>query len=274
MKLTSLVAGFYVSGALAINCKNHNVLSNYRIAESVLLVEDELDTSPSKTHDSWFINPCEQNGEKERPSECQKQALVCGLERVNLDKKDFLTQSIAITQGAKYEIEELGDTVGVLFKFKEVKWGNNVLDAIFEFQCDSNLKKDELVYSTWRTDGVDVVVKGPSGCKRDGKDNDNGGNNDSDNGDEDKKKKPQKSSSWSMSIFGSLFIWALLFTGIYLLVISYLNTRGGSFNDFRDEFNTRSAEFITSLPKFIKEVVNKVLGNRQTTADHGGYSAV
>lgn len=267
MKLTTL---FYITGVLAINCKNHNVLSNYRIAETELLIESDLDTPPSKTHSVWYINPCEEPSKKDRPSECASDDLVCGLTRVKLDNKDLLTQIIDIHKSSKYEIEENTESEGVNFIFSGVKWGSNTLDAYVDFTCDKNLKTDELVDSIWSPDRVDLSLTGPSGCKRDGN-NDN--NNNNDNGDKDKDRKPTPSSG-KTSWFTWLFIWALLFTLIYLLVISYLNTRGGSFQDFRNEFVERGSEFVTSLPTFIKEVANKVIGTRESSGARGGYSAV
>ncbi|KTB23805.1 Autophagy-related protein 27 [Nakaseomyces glabratus] len=275
--LGQVVALAMASSAVALNCKNHNVLSNYNVANKDILLKNELDTPPSKTSEMWYLAPCEDGSRRQRPSECSSDDLMCAIRHVKVDGSDHLTQKLDVHKSAKYEVEEV-ESGGFDIRFLGVKWGSNTIDATLSYSCDTNLKTDELVTTIWNSEYVLIEMSGPSGCKRDGNSdsgdngngNGNGNGNDPDNNNNTGKDKKSKKTSW----FTWLFVYAILFTVIYLMVVSYLNTKGGSFQDFRNEFVERGTEFITSLPTFVKEVVTKTLGTRDSSASRGGYSAV
>ncbi|CCD23067.1 Atg27p NDAI_0B00330 [Naumovozyma dairenensis CBS 421] len=266
----------------SIQCSKDAVLKRYQINEFASLGEIESDTPPSKTTEKWWINPCEENNEANVniPSDCYHDDVSCGLVEVLLPGKEALTtQVINFSKNLKYVAEEFDDKL--LITLKGTKWGSNTFDAEFEFSCDPKLKSDTLVETSWQRGLIKLYVNGPSGCLRDKRDNDNDDNNnnkdkDDDNNRKDSDKKNGNSEknkrNGGISWFSWLLIYSLMFTLIYLMVVSYMNTRGGSFDDFRTEFVTRSTQLLTSLPEFTKEVINKVLGRNDS--QRGGYSAV
>ncbi|CCC71963.1 hypothetical protein NCAS_0I02950 [Naumovozyma castellii] len=263
----------------ALQCSKHDILKKYKIDKYASLGQIERDTPPSKTTEKWWVNPCEESkADINIPSLCYQDDVICGLTEVLLPGKDpLVTQVINFSKKLAYSVEEVDDTL--VLSLKSTKWGSNTLDARLEFSCDDKLETDELSKTTWQNNQILLSIKGPSGCLKNGKDKDSdgnkGGNNNDDHndkGDNRKEGKPREGQSSGTSWFLWLVLYALLFTVICLVVVSYMNTRGGSFDDFRTEFIERATELITSLPQFTKEIVNKVLG--RDSARRTGYSAV
>ncbi|CAI4034256.1 hypothetical protein SMKI_10G0410 [Saccharomyces mikatae IFO 1815] len=253
----------------ALSCEKHDVLKKYQVAQYSLLGTTERDTPPSKTNEKWWVNVCEEHS-AEPPEGCKKDDMLCGLTDVSLPGKDTVTtQIIDFDKNIGFNVEDTENAL--ILTLVGANWGSNSIDAKLKFQCDDNMKKDELTGHTWTDKTIQLTIKGPSGCLK-SKDNDKK-KGDSDNGNNggNEGKKPAKKSSGT-SWFTWLFLYALLFTLIYLMVVSFLNTRGGSFQDFRAEFIQRSTQFFTSLPEFCREVVSKILG--RNTTQRGGYSAV
>ncbi|CAI4043487.1 hypothetical protein SKDZ_10G0400 [Saccharomyces kudriavzevii ZP591] len=255
----------------ALSCEKHDVLKKYQVGQFSSLTSTERDTPPSRTIEKWWVNICEERT-IEPPQGCKKDDMLCGLTDVimNDSKNPITTQIIDFNKNIAYSIEETESAL--ILTLKGATWGSNVMDAKLEFQCNDNMKEDELVGHTWADKTIQLSLKGPSGCLKSKDDDKKKGDGDNGkDGDNDENKKPAKKSSGA-SWFTWLFLYALLFTLIYLMVVSFLNTRGGSFQDFRAEFIQRSTQFFTSLPEFCREVVSKILG--RNTTQRGGYSAV
>ncbi|CCF58767.1 hypothetical protein KAFR_0F01700 [Kazachstania africana CBS 2517] len=251
----------------SLECSKHETIKKYQMDRFSVLGETEKDTPPSKTKEVWYANLCDENrDDNERPSDCDKNDVLCGLTEVSVPGKDTLTtQIISFSKSLAFTIEEGEDNL--VFLLKGTKWGPNTIDAKLSFACNTNMKKDEIVSSTWHDQEIQIESKGPSGCL---KDTDSGKHKD----DGDKNNGEEQSNGGHFSWFTWLFVYALLFTLIYLIVVSYLQTRGGSFDDFRTEFTDRSIKFATSLPEFVKEVASKIFGLNRSSAARGGYSAV
>lgn len=265
--VVALLTVVHVNG---LECEKNDILKKYRLGSNHVSGVVDRDTPPSKTSEEWWINPCEEN-KASVPSGCNEKDMLCGLTQVSLPGKDpLLTQIIDFSKDISNSIEESGDKL--LITLKGTNWGSNSIDAYISFQCDNNMKSDEILSTTWQRNEIQLAVKGPSGCLKDKKDNDDSrdGGDDNHNGKDDDKGKDKKKGSTSW--FTWLLLYALLFTFIYLIVTSYINTRGGSFQDFREEFIERSTQLVTSLPAFGKEVVAKLFGNE--SSQRGGYSAV
>lgn len=277
MKLTSTL--FTLSSLLTVNglkCSNHEVLQNYQIAEYSTSGEITKNTPPSTTKESWWLNICEENKNNfDLPEECDKNDILCGITQVILpnEKDPFTSQIIDFNNRLALEIDSNEDDKMLYVNIKSNKWGSYNIDANIEWSCDTNLKTDEITDSLWFENEINISIKGPSAClKNDGDNNKNKkpSNDDSNNNTEkDSNKKKNNGMSW----FTWLFIYALLFTFFYLLITSYMNTRGGDLNDFRQEFIDRCTQLFISLPGFCKEVVTKIMGSR-STSERGGYSAV
>lgn len=266
--LIALLAVPFVHG---LECSKHDILKKYGDFKLGTSGATERDTPPSKTTERWWINPCEES-KLDAPAGCEKTDMLCGITEVTLpDEKDkIVTQIIDFSKSIDYEVEETSESL--IFKLKNTKWGTNTISASIEFVCDKNLKANEIVKNTWANQEIQISVKGPSGCLTDtdgDKNPDNGGKK-PDNGDDNANKPSKSGTSW----FTWLFLYAIMFTLIYLAIISYTTTRGGSFQDFREEFIERSTQLVFSLPTFLNEVIAKVLGRGESSLQRGGYSAV
>ncbi|AJR70681.1 Atg27p [Saccharomyces cerevisiae YJM1443] len=253
----------------ALSCEKHDVLEKYQVGKFSSLTSTERDTPPSTTIEKWWINVCEEHN-VEPPEECKKNDMLCGLTDVILPGKDAITtQIIDFDKNIGFNVEETESALTLTLK--GATWGANSFDAKLEFQCNDNMKQDELTSHTWADKSIQLTLKGPSGCLKSKDDDKKNGDGDNGKDGDSEGKKPAKKAGGT-SWFTWLFLYALLFTLIYLMVVSFLNTRGGSFQDFRAEFIQRSTQFLTSLPEFCKEVVSRILG--RSTAQRGGYSAV
>ncbi|EJS43208.1 atg27p [Saccharomyces arboricola H-6] len=250
-----------IAVAQALICEKHDILKNYRVGQFDTLISTTRDTPPSKTIEKWWLNVCEEHT-VESPEGCEKSDMLCGLTEITLPSKDAITtQIINFNKDIGFNVEEAESAL--ILSLKSAKWGSNMIDAKLEFQCNDNMKEDEMVSQTWADKTIQLTLKGPSGCLKSKDDDKKKG--------DDEEKKPAKKSGGT-SWFTWLFLYALLFTLIYLMVVSFLSTRGGSFQDFRAEFIQRSTQFFTSLPEFCREVMSKILG--RNTTQRGGYSAV
>lgn len=264
--VSACVAGLLLaSHAHAIKCSSDDTLKRYDISKSALSSSLERDTPPSVTNEQWFLQICEENADDKIGADCGSGDTLCGTTRVKLSGKDpLLTQVINYQKNVKYEVQQ-GEN-GFTLQLKGTKWGSGQYDARIEFHCSRGKDTDEMTFDRWQSSEVQLSVLGPSGCLK--KDNDDDGGDDG--GDNEDKKPPSKGSGSSW--FTWLLLYAILFTLIYLTIISYANTRGGSFQDFKEEFLDRSKQLLTSLPEFVKEIASKLFGS--SSSPRGGYSAV
>ncbi|CCE93566.1 Atg27p TDEL_0G01990 [Torulaspora delbrueckii] len=248
-----------------LECGKHDILKKYRLNPGAITGSVERDTPPSKTKEEWWFDPCEDSGVTV-PSGCDEKDTLCGVTYVTLPGKDaLLTQAIDFSREINNAVEEIDGKLRV--SLLGSKWGADTFNAQIDFECDTNMKNDEITSNTWQDKQIRLNVKGPSGCLKD----DNGGNDDkapSGKHPQDDKKDKKKGTSW----FTWLLTYAMLFTLIYLIVTAYVNTRGGSYQDFREEFIERLMQLVTSLPAFVKEVTSKIFGG--SSSHRGGYSAV
>ncbi|GCE98050.1 type II membrane protein [Zygosaccharomyces mellis] len=271
MKFTStiLLSLLFARYTDAIKCNSDDVLKRYQISKNPLSSGLQRDTPPSKTDEQWYIGVCEEDGFDKISPDCNSKDILCGTTHVKLPGKDpILTQVIDFTQNVKHSTEQQKD--GFTLKLTGAEWGSGQYDALIEFKCSDDKDTDEMFFDRWQGSEVKLSVLGPSGCLKkddnDGGHGGSGGDNDNNNG----SKKPNKSSGSSW--FTWLFLYAILFTLIYLSIISYANTRGGSFQDFKEEFLDRLKQLITSLPQFVKEIASRLFGS--SSSPRGGYSAV
>lgn len=266
---TLLVAGLLSSGLVnGYQCNKDEYLKKYKLSQGNGLgfVSGSIkrDTPPSTTEDNWWINVCSENDKNDMPEECNRNDVLCGITYVTVPGKDkLLTQEIEFSHDLSGPVEE-SDKLRLNLKGRQ--WGSETFDAQLDFECDDNLKTDEITSSTIQDKQIRISVKGPSGCLIKKEDGD--GDKDKEPPQKDPAEARRKRTSW----FTWLLLYALLFTLIYLMVTAYVNTRGGSFQDFREEFIERSTQLITSLPAFAKEVTARIFGSG--SSQRGGYSAV
>ncbi|SCU97029.1 LADA_0H04038g1_1 [Lachancea dasiensis] len=284
MKLTFQlgVACLLAQAASAYKCSQNEILKKYNVDKYSVSHTVSRDTPPSTTKEDWWINLCEENSQ-DAPRDCNKNDILCGKTKVTLNddknKDEILTQLIDFPDSTLSGASE-NDKNELVVGLKDAKWGSNTIDASLTFVCAPNKDSNTVTSLSWQDHRVQIVVEGDAGClkKEDGGNDNKDGGNDKDDKDDDKDKNrdgesdPKKSSS-----VGSWFLWlltyTLLFALIYLLATSYMNTRGGNFREFREDFIDRTVSLASSLPQFTKEIIAKVLG-RASSSQRGGYSAV
>lgn len=276
MRSQAVIGGFValLQVGSAIKCSENEILKKYRINENSIEHHTSRDTPPSETREDWWINICEEHT-SEAPKECKGGDVLCGTTNVVLKGKDpLLTQVIDFPADTSSRVS-VNDQQQVIVNLDKASWGSHSMDAQLTFICDSSKKSDTVTSSTWHEQQIQFVIEGPSGCLKSGE---NDGNDDDHSGD-DNKDRPDHDDpvKHKGSGFGGWFLWlvtyAILFALIYLLTTSYMATRGGTFNDFREEFVERSTGLASSLPQFAKEMVAKVIGGG-SSSQRGGYSAV
>lgn len=188
------------------------------------------------------------------------------------DKGSFVTQIINFSRSLGYSVDEVNSNL--VITLKGCQWGSNTVDAQWEFFCDTNLKRDELQSNTWQDKVLKFQIRGPSGCLKGSSVGDGDGNEEHQKPHEPRREKGNGSGSGFLSFLFWLIFYAVLFTLIYIAVLSFMNTRGGTFDDFRLEFVERLTQFATSLPGFTREVVARIFGRGDASGQRGGYSAV
>ena len=196
--------------------------------------------------------------------------VLCGITLVSLPGKEpLITQVMDFTNSVAVEIKEQD---GLDITLSGASWGSHSLSAHIALTCDDSKSEDSVTESKWKDfETLELKVRGPSACLKNG--SSKPPKDDNSNGDPKDEVPGPKGGAGLGSWLAWLFMYAMIFGLIYLIVTSYMNTRNGSFNDFRDEFVDRSTTFATNLPHFAKEVVGKII-NSGSSSQRGGYSAV
>ena len=276
----TLISALLISASLPVatclDCSSHPVLKKFDVDKYFLKDSAESGTPPSKTKQTWWLNPCSENQkyDKELPNECKRDDIFCEVTYVKTPELDnyMVTKVIDFSKNIAYSVEDVDNQL--ILTFKGTKWGSSTIDARIQYQCNTNMVHDKVTFGKLEENVLNLAVEGPSGClKDDNSNNNNGDNNNDDKNNNNNKNRERNNNSSGFSWFTWLIIYALLFTIIYLMIVSYMNTRGGSFDDFRGEFIERTTQFVTSLPTFGREVVAKIFGG-SSSAQRGGYSAV
>lgn len=252
-----------------IECSKHNVLNKYKISERSILGSKSSDTPPSVKSETWYMNLCDENTNKETiPDECNGKDIFCGVTTVSLPGKDTVTTEIIdFLPSVAFSVEEQ-DALKV--NLRGASWGTHTLDAEVLIKCDEKRADDIVETSSWMGSEIHLEIIGPSGCLK----TDNGpGKPDDDRPDEGADGPHPKGGAGLGSWLVWLLMYSVIFALIYLVAVSYMNTRGGSFADFRDEFSERVTVLATNLPQFAREVAGKII-NTGSTSQRGGYSAV
>mgnify|MGYP003366366049 CR=1 FL=1 len=230
-----------IGHVMGLQCSADRKLKKYNL-EKVIHVKAERNTPPSTTTQDWYINICDADREG-MPAECNDDDMVCGLQWVKLPDEDpILTQVIHVDSNKYKETRVYNGHLGL--EFKGFEYADDIVQLGVNFQCDLESEEDvsEFSYLNWAY--LYVAITGPSGCVK--KEYDHGHAND-----------PnfyyrERGLRW----YWWLPIYMGLFTLIYCVVVSYLNTRGGSFQDFRDDFIDRIRTFIVTLASIVKDIVS------------------
>ncbi|CDO91814.1 unnamed protein product [Kluyveromyces dobzhanskii CBS 2104] len=262
----------------ALECSKLDVLAKYKIDEYEITGMSTQNTPPSETIEAWWFSICdEQDSKPAFPDQCNAKDVFCGVTSVALPAKPtMVTRVMDFTDSVAVEARELNGALNV--RLIGAAWGPHTLNADITLLCEEN-GSGRLKESKWTDESnVNLLFSGPFGCLKEnngdkGGDNKDGGDSDKEPHDGDKDTPKPKGGAGLGSWLVWLFMYAIIFALVYLVVTSYMNTRNGSFNDFREEFVDRSTTFATNLPQFAKEVAGKIV-NTGSSSQRGGYSAV
>lgn len=223
-------------------------------------------TPPSTIVSSWYAAM-----QKGKPSSgngighgCPADSTLCGV--VRLDTADEAIQLLSVREeDGKYAYDEQR---GLRAEWSGVAYGDLTLTVVLDFTCvDSAEDRLEWVNHTSAfIDGdVHLAWSNKQFCSKDGR---SGGDGGGDGG-----KDPQDS---GLGLFGMFFlIGAVAFAG-YLVAQAWFNTSTmGNSSDFFNELVDIVVDSISSIPRLVLEVVNKITGGGAAgNASRGGYSAV
>lgn len=217
--------------------------------DSTFTDSTQQDTPPSKTTLTWYINPC--GGVEE--SLCPKGSYVCGVRKVELDGKEYVTEVIPIAgadDSSKRQVfKPSGDTEGARLHYSGTRWGDIPVAADLTYRCAS---EERTVSIEWSGAELKLEQETPAACK------------DASHSPPKDRKPNDGSGGWGF--FGWMFflIFLAFFGFVGLTVVRSLRMHGdiGPVGDV-----------VRELPFFLRELWTKITGSF-TTQRNGGYSAV
>lgn len=243
--------------------------SDFKLNKDIIGVHDTTSTiitPPSIIISSWSI--LFKNGDNDATKiskDCPDDSTVCGVIKYQNGKSpdEQILQLLSLTEsGVKYSSNN--DT-SILATWDSVKYGDYTLNVSVQFLCE-NSEGDNVVVE-W-VDGTSVInsdvilqVKHKQFCATEDDNNNNRG---------DEGKNLNES---GLGFFGStIIIMAVIFAG-YIIAQAWFNTSTmGSSGEFINELIDIVVESISSIPRLLMEVVNKITGD--SSSSRGGYSAV
>lgn len=254
-----------IGHVVGLQCSADSILKKYSL-EKVIHVKSEKNTPPSTTTQEWYINICDANREG-APSDCNGDDIVCGLQWAKLPDQDPILLKAIHVNASNYKDQWIRMRGSLSLSFKDILVGNDYTTLDLRIRCDPASEEDVFIaaYSFVHTSYSYIEFKGPSGCVT--KEYDDGHAN------EPYEERHHSGLWW----FLGLLICLILFALIGFVVVSYLNTKGGSFQDFREDFSNRTRTFIDTLASFIREVASKIFNRgllKGQSSDRGGYSAM
>lgn len=216
-------------------------------------------TPPSKSTYSWNLGICQ---DLDDSSECPLNSDLCGTTLIELDGKSYLSEVIGFNTNLKktYVPFEDKNDKGVTVTYSEVNWGDSLVAATIQFICAAKGSEDENVLKVVSWSGLTFVgeMKTPAACAKGTKK-------------PPKEKSPDNGESWGW--FTWIFIFMVLFLSIYIIGGAWFQYHKGNSIDFQSalkEVLENFLDLLRGLPKFVKEIVEKVTGN----SNRGEYSAV
>ncbi|KAG7666247.1 ATG27 [[Candida] subhashii] len=258
--------------ATAIDCSAKELKPyNFESIKGVHSVTTLKNTPPSQTNVTWSIGICEPINSI---PDCPKNSDICGVTSIILsDKKDEPIVSEIIGFNANWaktyspfskDDKNSDNEEGIKITYKDVNWGDSLIDAELTFICDKNAGENEFKLNKWDGDKLRLTMRSKAACITNEKDKKKP---DNDN------KKPKQDNGESWGWFTWIFIFLVLFLSIYIVGGAWFQYSKGNAIDFQSALKEVSENFIDllkGLPSFIREIIEKFTGNR----NRGEYSAV
>lgn len=264
MRLLAAVAAF-VSAAAAIDCSAKELAAyNFQSIKGTYTVETIKDTPPTKTRFKWLVGVCQILDEEEV---CPKNSDVCGTTWIQVDGKDVLAELIGFNANLQktytaFDDEGKDKESGVKVHYKDVNWGENLVDGTIRFVCTNakDADKNKLRFVKWDGSLFEAEMRTPAACA-----SGSGKKPAPEHGDDDTGER------WGW--FTWIFIFMVLFLSIYIIGGAWFQYNKGNSIDFQlalKEVLENFVDLLRGLPAFFREIVEKVTGN----SNRGEYSAV
>jgi hypothetical protein len=223
----------------------------------------EHNTPPSKIQSNWHF--LMKNGDSDAAKigkGCPDDSTLCGI-FTGMDTSKPIQLFSVSDKDAQFTFDNSSSSY--FADWNGVTYGDYTIDVRLQFQC-SDSEDNELEWtneSLLIENNLNFIWKNKQFCYKN-KNNDNSknpNNNDS------------SSSSSGLGFFGTIvLIMAVAFAG-YLVAQAWFNTSTmGSSGDFFNELVDTVVESVSSIPRLLIEIINKITGSSNTS--RGGYSAV
>lgn len=243
--------------------------SKIRVDDTIVGVhssEAKQVTPPSTIVSSWYamMQKGKPSGDNGIGHGCPADSTLCGVVRLNSGDEAIQLLSVREEDG-EYTYNE---KEGLRAEWSGVAYGDLTLNVLLDFTCVDSAEEHIawVNHTSAFIDGdVHLAWSNKQFCNKDG----SGGNGDGGDGSKD-------SQDSGLGLFGMFFlIGAVAFAG-YLVAQAWFNTSTmGNSSDFFNELVDIVVESLSSIPRLILEVVNKITGGGAAgNASRGGYSAV
>lgn len=259
--LLSIVSAFDIS---------KDPLKSMKLSDEILgihSVENKISAPPSTIISTWYtLMKKNENDAAKIGNGCPDDSTLCGI--IKVDGKDSPNPIQLFSVSDKDVIFETDSSSTLpIAKWNDVTYGDYSVDVSVYFKCgtDDNLDIIELnnMTSPFITENIQISWINKQFCA--GNNNKDGGNRGDDNKDV---------ADSGLGFFGmSFLIGAVAFAGYLVAQAWYNASTMGSSSDFFNELVDIAVESISSIPRLIMEVINKITGSNSNSS-RGGYSAV
>lgn len=250
----------------ALDCSAKELAAyNFNSIKGVYSDTQTKDTPPLKLVFSWSIGICQN---LDSVKDCPKNSDVCGTTRIQVDGKDVLAEVIGFNSNlqpsyAPFSDEGNNKEAGVVLAYKDVNWGDNLVDALIRFVCvkSGSDKENQLQFKKWDGKVFEGEFRTSAACASDKA------------AKPPAKEKPPVDTGESWGWFTWIFIFMVLFLSIYIVGGAWFQYNKGNAIDFQTalrEVLENFVDLLRGLPAFFREIVEKVTGN----SNRGEYSAV
>lgn len=268
------VAASVLTAVSAIDCSAKELAGyNFNAIKGTYSDTKTKDTPPLKLSFTWSIGICQN---LDAVKDCPKNSDLCGVTHVQVDGKDVLTEVIGFNLNLQTTLAEYVDDdkkeKGLRVSYKDVNWGDNLVDATIQFVCvpSGSDKENQLQFKRWDGKVFEGEFRTNAACLSEKPGKPSGKPPGAPPG-QPPKLPDETGELWGW--FTWIFIFMVLFLSIYIVGGAWFQYNKGNAIDFQTalrEVLENFVDLLKGLPLFFREIVEKVTGN----LNRGEYSAV
>lgn len=252
MILASLLT--FATAALAFDCSDKELERyNFESIKGVHSYTTLKNTPPSQTNITWNVGICQPIS---AIKDCPANSDICGVTSIlRKDEKPVVSEVVSFKSDLQKAYESSDNGIKVIYK--GANWGDVLVNAELNFQCDKDSQNNEFTLDQWDGTNLKLSMKTKAACITSKEDK--------------KKEKHDNGESWGW--FTWIFIFLVLFLSIYIIGGAWFQYNKGNAIDFQSalkEVVENFIELLKGLPSFGKEIIEKFTGR----SNRGEYSAV